>query len=350
MKRRNAIPALTLFLLPTLLPPATAQDAEVSGETVGRTLSVSGMLQDAEGEPVVGATVEFVGKGIKLETDMGGYFNIATLADGVVTIRCTTVDGQIMAAAAHLSPSTDAYVIRFYREREYVMRLIISDNYGYFGEAGGYKPNVYLYPATEADINVWLAFVGGGRMTASEPEYIEGWDVTVTPEGRITAYEPVWFLDPETGEHWPIPARGEPAGEYDYLFYEGELAGPGQLDYGWVVPREEIESFFRETLAAYGFAGRETDDFVDFWAPRLSDYPLFAVYPQTAAEYEKLVSMAVFPAPDSVLRVVFTIRGLWENAELTLTEPAIAPFERRGFTVVEWGVILKQSDARFYLH
>ena len=351
MKRGNVIPILALLLLlPILLPPATAQEAEVTDGLGGRTLSVSGMLQDAEGEPVVGATVEFVDRGIELETDRGGYFNTATLAEGAVTIRCTTDDGQIMASTALLSPSTDAYVIRFYREREYVMRLIISENYGYFGEAGGYKPNIYLYPATETDVNVWLAFVGGGRLTASEPEYLEGWDVTVTPEGKITAYEPVYFLDPETGEHWPVPARGEPAGSYDFLFYEGEVAGPGQLDYGWVVPREDVEEFFRETLAAYSFAGREIEDFLEFWVPRLSDYPLFAVYPQTAAEYEKLVSMSVFPAPDSILRVVFTIRGLWENAELTLTEPAIAPFERRGFTVVEWGVILKESDAKVYLH
>jgi len=347
MKRRYVIPTLTLLLLlPTLLPPATAQDEGISGETEELTVSVSGMLLDADGNPVVGATVEFVGKGIKLETDMGGYFNIATLAVGAATIRCTIGEDTVELETPPLAPVTAEHVTLFHLGRDYVLHLYTTQENPYV--AG--KPNIYLYPATEADINVWLAFVGGGRMTASEPEYIEGWDVTVTPEGKITAYEPVYFLDPETGEHWPIPARGEPAGEYDYLFYEGELAGPGQLDYGWVVPREEIEPFFRETLAAYGFAGREIDDFVEFWAPRLSDYPLFAVYPQTAAEYEKLVSMSVFPAPDSVLRVIFTIRGLWEGAELTLTEPAIAPFERRGFTVVEWGVILKQSDARFYLH
>jgi hypothetical protein len=212
------------------------------------------------------------------------------------------------------------------------------------------KPNVYLYPEAETDVNVWLSFVGDGGMTASEPTYIQGWDVTVTPEGRITAYEPVYFIDPETGEHWPIPARGEPAGEYGYLFYEGEVSGPGQLDYGWLVDREEVGPFFRETLAAYGFAGREIEDFLEFWVPRLIYYPLYAVYPQAGDGYEKLVSMSAFPEPDSVLRVVFTIRGLGDKLGFLLAEPEIPPFERRGFAVVEWGVILKRDEADFYLH
>ncbi len=212
------------------------------------------------------------------------------------------------------------------------------------------KPNIYLYTETETDVHVWLSFVGEGWMTVSEPAYIQGWDVTVTPEGRITAYEPVYFIDPETGEHWPIPARGEPSGEYDYLFYEGDVAGPGQLERGWLVDQEELEGFFQENLAAYGFQGREIDDFLEFWVPRLTDRPLYAVYPQLGEDYEKLVSMAVFPKPDSVLRLVYAIRGLSHELDYKIAEPEIPPFEREGFTVVEWGVILKPDDAEFYLH
>ncbi len=212
------------------------------------------------------------------------------------------------------------------------------------------KPNIYLYPETETDVHVWLCFVGEGWMTASEPAYIQGWDVTVTPEGRITAYEPVYFIDPETGEHWGIGARGEPSGEYDYLFYEGALGGPGQLDRGWLVDRDELGEFFTENLAAHGFQGREIDDFGEFWVPRLTDRPLYAVYPQLGEDYEKLVSMAVFPEPDGVLRLVYAIRGLYGELDYKLTEPEIPPFEREGFTVVEWGVILSPEDAEFYLH
>ncbi len=212
------------------------------------------------------------------------------------------------------------------------------------------KPNIYLYPEEETDVHVWLSFVGEGWMTVSEPAYIQGWDVTVTPEGRITAYEPVFFLDPDTGEHWPIPARGEPSGEYDHLFYEGVVAGPGQLEQGWLVDQEELESFFQNNLAAYGFEGREIDDFLEFWVPRLVDYPLFAVYPQLGEDYEKLVSMGVYPRPDSVLRLAYAIRGLFYELDYRIAEPEITPFEREGFTVVEWGVILTQEDAELYLH
>ncbi|MCX7021701.1 MAG: carboxypeptidase-like regulatory domain-containing protein [bacterium] len=339
-------PRLLVLILLTLLLPATAQNAEVEGATVGPAVFVSGQLQDADGNPVAGAAVEFTGLDAVLTTDEGGFFKHAKLSEGAATVRCTIGEDTTELVTPPLTAATAEHVIHFYLGRDYILHLYTTEENPYV--AG--KPNIYLYPEAEADVRVWLSFVGAGRMTTSEPEYLEGWDVTITPEGRITAYEPVYFLDPDTGEHWPIPARGEPAGEYDYLFYEGEVAGPGQLDYGWVVDRDEIEPFFREKLAAYGFAGREIEDFLEFWAPRLTDYPLFAVYPQVGTEYEKLVSLGVFPAPDSVLRVVFTIRGSWEKEELAPTEPAIAPFERRGFTVVEWGVILKQSDAKVYLH
>lgn len=338
---RQLFLALLLMLL-----PATAQDVEVTDEAVEPPVFVSVTLQDAEGEPVPGVTLEFLGTDQKLEADENGYFGIATLSEGTATIRCTIGEDSTELVTPPLAAATADHVINFRLARDYVLHLYTSDTNPLV--AG--KPNIYLYPEAEADVNVWLSFVDGGRLTASEPPYLEGWDITVTPEGKISAYEPVYFLDPDTGEHWPVPTRGEPAGSYDYLFYEGDVTSPGQLDYGWVVAREDVEKFFRDKLTAYGFTGREIEDFVEFWAPRLTDYPLFAVYPQAGTDYDKLVSMSVSPAPDSVLRVVFTIRGLWEGSELAPTEPVITPFERRGFTVVEWGVILKESDARFYLH
>jgi len=317
---------------------------------------IEGTLRDAEtGEPLVDALVSlYLLPGEPEESE--DYQAWSEEGTSVVASTHTDEEGYF----SFIAPSNHYqlyYSARFYESASSVVfRLEVGETESFEATAHyGYdepvrKPNIYLYPEAETDVNVWLSFISPGRMTVSEPEYIEGWDVTVTPEGKITAYEPVYYLDPDTGEHWPVPTRGEPAGEYDYLFYEGDVAGPGQLDYGWVVAQEDVENFFLETLAAYGFAGREIEDFVDFWAPRLTDYPLYAVYPQAGADYDELVSMSVFPAPDSVLRVVFTIRGLWEGAELAPTEPAIAPFERRGFTVVEWGVILKESDARFYLH
>ncbi len=340
-------PTLPLaLLLTTLLTPATAQAPEVEGAAVGPQVFVSVTLKDAEDEPVPGVTLEFPGTDQKLEADENGYFGIATLPEGTATILCTIGDDTTELLTPPLTTATAEHVIHFHLGSDYVLYLYTTDTNPLV--AG--KPNIYLYPEAETDVNVWLSFVEGGRLTVSEPEYIEGWDVTVTPEGKITAYEPVYFIDPETGEAWPVPTRGEPAGSYDYLFYEGDVTSPGQLDYGWVVAREDIEKFFREKLAAYGFNEREIADFVDYWAPRLVDYPKFAVYPQAGPDYDRLVSMSVSPAPDSVLRVVFTVRGLWEGAELAPTEPVITPFERRGFTVAEWGVILKESDARFYLH
>jgi hypothetical protein len=313
------------------------------------------MVMELSGEegPVAGAAIEFADGLVEFVTDEEGRVRVEGIPEGAWDIRCVMPDGtEVLFKAAVLSdPETEYVELNSETGHRLVVQVSPLRQPGEHSSVFSVgKPNVYLYPEAETDVNVWLAFVAGGRMTASEPEYIEGWDVTATPEGKITAYEPVWFLDPEAGEPWPIPTRGEPAGEYDFLFYEGEVASPGQLDRGWVVAQGDAERFFREKLAAYGFNERERGDFLEYWVPRLVYYPLYAVYPQVDEDYDGLVSMSVFPEPDSVLRVVFTVRGLWEGAELALPEPTVAPFERGGFTVVEWGVILKEDDARLCLH
>ena len=51
--------------------------------------------------------------------------------------------------------------------------------------------------------------------------------------------------------------------------------------------------------------------------------------------YTENAVLTVSPAPDSLLRVFMAWRPLTEGVEI---EPqAIEPFQRNGFTVVEWG-------------
>jgi hypothetical protein len=50
------------------------------------------------------------------------------------------------------------------------------------------------------------------------------------------------------------------------------------------------------------------------------------------------VGLAVVPEPDSVLRVWLLVEGAGEGCD-GIAPPTVAPFERAGFTVVEWGMI-----------
>ncbi len=192
------------------------------------------------------------------------------------------------------------------------------------------KPNIYLYPVEETEVSVSLDFAGEGFITESIPDYGDGWEVTITPDGRIDD-------------------------EYDFLFYEGVVDAEAQYTHGWLIVQEELESFFRVNMRAYGFRGQEIEDFVEFWVPRLTDKPMYVICPQLNEDYDNLVALTVEPKPDTVLRLAYTIRGVdifdgpLQAPELP-TASFIVPQEREGFWVTEWGVLLTDEDFKQYIH
>ena len=177
------------------------------------------------------------------------------------------------------------------------------------------KPNIYLYPEETVELDVNIVFPHGGQITTSIPDYNDGWHITVEPSGIIN-------------------------GEYECLFYESLQPDYGQYAVGWVVIREELEDFFRNNMAQTGFNQKEIDDFIEYWIPRLTEYPYYAIYPQYNDELEEMVKLEFSVQPQSLIRLIYSVRGLEDN-NLNIQEPVIPPFAREGFTVTEWGVILK---------
>ena len=102
-----------------------------------------------------------------------------------------------------------------------------------------YKPNIYIYPQEKTELTVTLNFPKGGNIITSIPEYKNGWDVTVDPDG--------WIND-----------------SFYYLFYESRQPDVWQQNEGWVVEKNQLETFFTENLAEYGFAENEIQDFTDY--------------------------------------------------------------------------------------
>ncbi len=84
----------------------------------------------------------------------------------------------------------------------------------------------------------------------------------------------------------------------------------------------------------------EVDDFIEYWIPRLKEYPYYALYPQYNRELEEIIKFEFSQQPANLIRLMYSIRGL-SDGSLNLQEPVIPPFAREGFTVTEWGVILK---------
>ena len=174
------------------------------------------------------------------------------------------------------------------------------------------KPVIYLYPTASTRVNVTLDYAG--TLTSTYPAYpVDGWCVDAQPDGTLT--------DPDTGR------------EYYCLFWEGEGADY-TIDSGFVVAGKDTEAFLEDALAKLGLTAREANEFIIYWLPRMEGNAYNLISFDTAA-YLKAARLTVNPAPDTVIRVFMTWRGL--NAPVDIPAQTLTAPVRTGFTLVEWG-------------
>ena len=177
------------------------------------------------------------------------------------------------------------------------------------------KPNIYLYPEIKTELDVKIFFPNGGSITESDPPYGNGWHIIVDSTGKIN-------------------------NEYDYLFYECKTPDLYQYDKGWVVTKDSLQIFFEDNLAKTGFNEKEIKDFIDYWIPLFDLHDFYTIYPQYADDIAPVVQLDFSKFPDSILRLFYVIiEGAIDRAKIS--ESTIPEFERTGFVVAEWGVVLK---------
>lgn len=180
-----------------------------------------------------------------------------------------------------------------------------------------YKPNIYIYPEETTQLSVSLDFPLGGEVLISIPSYNNGWNITVDKNGLID-------------------------NEYTYLFYESTQPDVWQQDEGWLIEKLNLEEFFNENMANYGFSDQEIKDFIAYWIPKLTGFDHYAICPQNSDIINQVIELSISKEPDQILRLFYTIEGIKEPANIELMEPEIdTSFERNGFFVTEWGVVLK---------
>lgn len=103
---------------------------------------------------------------------------------------------------------------------------------------------------------------------------------------------------------------------------------------GYCVKGCETAEFLSVQLLKMGLSFREANEFIIYWLPRMQNNP-YNVIAFLGEEYARSVQLEIEPAPDSVLRVFMTWKA--SDGPVDIPAPTIEPFERRGFTVVEWG-------------
>jgi hypothetical protein len=194
--------------------------------------------------------------------------------------------------------------------------VLANDKYSHSAECG--KPVIYLYPEKNTYVNVSV----GANVTVSDPTYVfGGWkNVLARPNGNLTY-------------------QGK---EYESLFWEGRGNGlyPNVSGIGKVVTQDKLISTVKEDLKSQGLNDKEIADFIEFWKDHLPTTPYVKLTWLTTEEMNTLAPLRVSPKPDTVIRVFLDAKGL--NSPIKLTPQQFTKKERNGFTLVEWGGLLKK--------
>ena len=174
------------------------------------------------------------------------------------------------------------------------------------------KPVIYLYPEKEMNVSVKL---GSTVLTSSWPESADAqWNVTAAPDGTV---------------------KDEAGQEYSYIFWEGVSEGfEPDFSRGFCIRGEDTAEFLRQTLSEMGLKPREYNEFIVYWAPQMQKNA-YNIISFQGENYDAAAPLDISPAPDSMLRVFMAWKA---SDEYVSMEPQqIAAFERKDFTVVEWG-------------
>ena len=83
-----------------------------------------------------------------------------------------------------------------------------------------------------------------------------------------------------------------------------------------------------------GLTPKEYNEFIVYWAPKLQNNPYNLISFQTE-NYEQLAPLTINPLPDSMLRVYMAVKPL--ETPIAIEAQTFEPFQREGFSVVEWG-------------
>jgi hypothetical protein len=180
------------------------------------------------------------------------------------------------------------------------------------------KPVIYLYPPKTETVNVQVNPIGG--FTKTEPAYGSGWQVSATPTSVLTNL-----------------ADGK---NYPYLFWEGGKEGvvvtPNE---GFVVARAGVAQLLEEKLTLLGLNQQERKDFIEFWQPRLAQAPYYFITFISRKEIDRVAPLSVSPQPDTIIRVLMDYKAL--TSPVSVKPLPLVSTPRKGFTVVEWGGIVR---------
>ena len=176
------------------------------------------------------------------------------------------------------------------------------------------KPVIYLYPEEETDVHVELELTESDLAT-TYPKYNNGWDVTAYPDGSL--------VNKADGSN------------HKYLFWDAKNCRTRyDMTKGFCVAGSDTEKFLKEKLTYMGLTEQEMNEFIVYWLPEMesNEYNLITFQGEAYTESSKL---KITPTPDSLCRIFMVYTAL--DKPVNIEPQELETFERKGFTVVEWG-------------
>lgn len=183
------------------------------------------------------------------------------------------------------------------------------------------KPVIYLYGYNNEDVEVELDL--NGKFTCTYPK-ISGnkWKVTAQKDGILKYNNKT----------------------YNYLYWEGTTTAKFDFDKGFCIKGDETAKFLEESLSKLGLAGKEINDFITYWLPRMQNNP-YNVISFQGADYRDIAKLTVKPEPKKIIRVFMAYYPSKTPVEIDkqeLTGNAIRSSNEK--YVVEWGGAMVNED------
>lgn len=243
--------------------------------------------------------------GRKIPSFVPGYFQLSNLKDNGKADLIYHYPGNIIISDTQQVAETKKFLLDL-KKKSYIWEQPES-------VPELWKPVIYLYPQTPQQVHVWVT-IRHGSMQVSYPAYADGGrDVTAYPDGKV------------------INSDGK---EYSYLFWEG--IGNLQVDRseGFIVAGNQAREFLQDTLPKLWLTPKEYNEFIVYRYPiMLRNKRNYVKFLQK--EYQDEVTMDISPKPDSLLRVFMYFESI--DTPFEVKKQVFQKFERKGFTVVEWG-------------
>lgn len=197
------------------------------------------------------------------------------------------------------------------------------------------KPAIYLYPEREQEINVQV-HIPNGSFLYTDPVYPSGgWNVLAKPNGELK------YL----GENLK-DSKGKvnyPNGMFPYMYYEARIHDSviEKPTKGFVIAYDQLANFYDHILPQLGLNEKETKEFKEYWLKALPTSPYYFIGVVSQDNLDEIEPLSITPKQDTTIRVSLYFEAL--NKPKVVQEPEIQRSERVGFTVVEWGGMIKRD-------